>query len=246
MKEERHQKILDILANGQYVSVEALSRELYVSMPTIRRDLSAMQEMGLVIRSHGGVVRRSESDAFPLSFRTEVNAGEKQRLSKAASELLFDDCVIFVDESSTTLHITDHLTCYKNIKVITNSMSVLHRLYKMKVKAYCLGGEFSRDTTSFYGRDTEDMLSRFSIDLMFFSSSGLDKRGWIVDYCEEANSLRRRVLEQAERKVFLCDKSKFGKRGAYALMPVREADYVVLNAPLPDGIDTGSAHVIVV
>lgn len=246
MKDERQQKILDILSDGKYASVEALSSRLYVSMPTIRRDLAALQEMGLVTRSHGGVIRRSGNDAFPLSFRTEVNAAEKLRLAKAASQLLFDGCVVFVDESSTTLHIIDQMSNYSDLKVVTNSMSVLHRLFKLKVQAYCLGGELSRDTMSFYGRETEDMLSRFSIDLMFFSSSGLDRSGRIVDYCQEANSLRRRALEQSETKVFLCDASKFGKRGAYTLMPLKDVDYAVLNAPPPPGIDTGSAKLIVI
>ena len=235
MKEERQQKIL----------VEDLSRQLYVSMPTIRRDLAAMQESGLVVRSHGGVILHKGISTFPLSFRTEINAKAKQRLAKAASQLLFDGCVVFVDESSTTLPIIDHMAAFQDIKVVTNSMSVLHRLFKLKVQAYCLGGEFSRETTSFYGRETEDMLSHFSIDLMFFSSSGLDRRGWIVDYCQEANSLRRRVLEQAATKVFLCDSSKYNKRDPYALAPLRNVDYAVLDAPLPEGIDPGGAKLIV-
>ena len=246
MKEERQRKILDLLSDGRYASVEALSHALYVSMPTIRRDLTAMQEAGLVVRSHGGVVRRSGSDAVPLSFRAEVNSGEKLRLAKAASQLLFDGCVVFVDESSTTLHIIDQMPRYKDIVVVTNSMSVLNQLYKYKIKAYCLGGEFSRDTVSFYGRDAEEMLSHFAIDLMFFSSSGLDSRGWIVDYSQEANSLRRHVLKQAEKTVFLCDSSKFGKRAAYALAPLRDMDYAVLNAPPPPGVSTGNAKLMVI
>lgn len=246
MKQERHQRILDILSDGEYASIESLSRALYVSMPTIRRDLTAMQEMGLVIRSHGGVIQRTGTDASPLSFRTGVNSGEKLRLAKAASALLRDDIVVFMDESSTTLHIIDHMSPYSNIKIVTNSMSVLHQVNKYKMQAYCLGGEFSRDTMSFYGRSTEDMVSHFGIDIMFFSSSGLNRRGLIVDYSEGANSLRRRVLEQSVTKVFVLDKTKFGKNGAYALLPLREVDYIVANAPIPPEYNTGDAVSIII
>lgn len=246
MKEERHQKILDILSDGEYRSVEWLSEKLYVSMPTIRRDLTAMQDMGLVMRSHGGVIRIAGLDAPPLSFRLGVNSTDKLRLAKAASELLHDDCVVFLDESTTTLHISDHLSSYNNIKVVTNSLSVVQNLYKYKVPTYCLGGELARETMSFFGWDTDSMTERFSIDLMFFSSSAIDHRGWIVDYSMESNSLRRKLLAQAQTKVFLCDKSKFGKHGAFALAPVSAMDYLVLNAPLPDNMSTGNAKIIYV
>lgn len=246
MKEERYQKILDILSEGKYVSVETLSRELYVSMPTIRRDLTAMQEMGLVARSHGGVIRITGLDAPPITFRIGVNSGEKMRLAEAAAKLLKDDCVIFLDESTTTLHIIDYLPRYKNIKVVTNSMSVLQNLYRHKVQAFCLGGELSRDTLSFYGSEAERTVERFGIDFMFFSSSAVNRRGWIVDYSEGANSLRRRVLEQADTKIFLCDKSKYGKHGAFTLASVRDVDHLILNAPLPDDIDTGRAIITIV
>lgn len=246
MKEERYQKILDILSEGKYVSVESLSRELYVSMPTIRRDLTAMQEMGLVARSHGGVIRISGLDAPPITFRIGVNSGEKIRLAEEAAKFLRNDCVIFLDESTTTLHIIDHLPRFKNVKVVTNSMSVLQNLYRHKVQAYCLGGEFSRDAMSFYGRDAENMVKRFGIDFMFFSSSAVNRKGYIVDYSEGANSLRRCVLEQAETKVFLCDKSKYGKHGAYTLAAVSEVDHLILNAPLPEDIYLGDAKVKIV
>ena len=244
MKEERHQKILNILSDGEYKSVEALSRELYVSMPTIRRDLTAMQQMGLVMRSHGGVIRITGIDAPPLSFRIGVNSTEKMRLAQAASQLLCDDCLIYLDESTTTLHLIEHIQRFNNIKVVTNSMSVLQALYKHKIPAYCLGGEFARETLSFYGRDTEKMVERFGIDLMFFSSSGINQKGWIVDYSQPANSLRRQVLQQAETKVFLCDRSKVGKHGAYTLAPLSDMDYLVLEAPLPKDMHTGNAEIV--
>ena len=47
-------------------------------------------------------------------------------------------------------------------------------------------------------------------------------------------------------KVFLCDKSKFLKPGAYMLMPLCEADHIITNSPLPDELNTGAAHVTVV
>ena len=133
---------MDILSNGEYASVESLSRTLFVSMPTIRRDLNAMQEMGLVTRSHGGVIRRrSENEGGPAYFRMGVNSEVKLRIAREAAKLLRDDCMVFMDESTTTLHIIDHMPQYKNITVITSSMSVLQLTQKYRIRSICLGGD---------------------------------------------------------------------------------------------------------
>ena len=68
----------------------------------------------------------------------------------------------------------------------------------------------------------------------------------IVDYCEGANELRRRALPYAHKKVFVCDSSKFGKRAAYSLCHLSDVDTIVVDAPLPAYMDTGSAEVIVI
>ncbi len=247
MKNERYEKIMAILSEHGYASVESLSRELFVSMPTVRRDLNTMQDLGLVVRSHGGVVQRlSETDGGPAVFRMGINPQEKLKLDKAAAKLLRDNCMVFLDESTTTLHIIDQMGAYKNITVVTNNISVLQLAAKYRVPTICLGGETSYDTMSFYGHEAEELITHFGIDIMFFSSSAITPGAWIADYSAQANALRRRALRQAEKKVFLCDKSKFLKSGAYMLIPLCEADHIIINSPLPDTLDAGAARVTVV
>ena len=245
MKEERYRKILDILEDKQYASVEELSQALFVSMPTIRRDLNEMQGMGLVTRSHGGAAKRSD-DMFgqPLAFRSRINAGEKQRLARAAGELLRDDSLIYIDESSTVLHVIDQISGHKNITVLTNSMNALTLLMHYRIPSYCTGGALQADTMSLCGPVAEENIARFGIDTAFFSSSGINNHGYIVDYNERSTSLRRVVLRHAETKVFICDNSKFFRRGPYKLLPLDAVDYIVVNAPVPASMPTGRAKII--
>lgn len=246
MKEERYQKILDILSDGSYVSVDKLSKALFVSLPTIRRDLTEMQEMGLVVRSHGGAVRCcTEKDGPPLYFRMGVKPGVKLKLARKASDLLHDNTLIFLDESSTTLHIVDHVKEHENISIITNSMSVLQLAQNFMIPAYCLGGKLSHTSMSFYGNEAEDMLSHYCIDMMFFSSSAITGSGLITDYCEEANSLRKKALRHCEKTVFLFDSSKYGRHSPYVLMPVGDVDCVVTDIKTNE-VDFGRANVLYV
>ena len=135
MKNERYEKIMNILAERGYASVDRLSKELFVSMPTVRRDLITMQDLGLVVRSHGGVMPRlSDMDGGPAVFRMGGNPQEKLKLDKAAAKLLRDNCMVFMDESTTTLHIIDQMSAFKNITVVTNSLSVLQLAAKYRIQ----------------------------------------------------------------------------------------------------------------
>ena len=61
--DERRKEILELLDEKGYVSVKDLSQRLYVSLPTIRRDLTLLEREGYVLRTHGGA-SLSISDSF--------------------------------------------------------------------------------------------------------------------------------------------------------------------------------------
>ena len=79
-----------------------------------------------------------------------------------------------------------------------------------------------------------ESVERFGIDTVFFSSSALTLSGMIADFCEDANEMRRKVLQIAETSFFLCDKSKIGKHGLHILAPLKDIDYLITDGQLPD------------
>ena len=99
---ERHEEIMNLLENKKSISVVKLAELLHVSLPTIRRDLSILEEHGKVHRTHGGVVLRRTSEAeIPLMFREDQNSHAKQIIAQKAAPLIHDGDVIFLDASST-------------------------------------------------------------------------------------------------------------------------------------------------
>ena len=104
LKEERYDRILAILETEQYVSATKLSKMLYVSLPTIRRDLAELGRRNQIVRSHGGAKKiQAEHTVAPLDFRRTVHAAEKRALCRRAAELVDDKDIIFIDASTTTL-----------------------------------------------------------------------------------------------------------------------------------------------
>jgi DeoR family fructose operon transcriptional repressor len=69
---QRQEKIMALLAERSYLSVDALSRACGVSVVTIRRDLAALAEQGRATRTHGG----SLSPEIQAEWDADRRAGE--------------------------------------------------------------------------------------------------------------------------------------------------------------------------
>lgn len=104
---ERQEKILSLLSENVSISVNKLSKLLYVSQPTVRRDLSELERQKKVIRTHGGVVIRNAPDnEIPLLWREEQNNASKKKISEKAAEYIHNGDIIFMDASSTVSYIS--------------------------------------------------------------------------------------------------------------------------------------------
>ncbi len=233
MIEERHQKILDILSGRQFASVSFLSNELFVSKPTIRRDLTYLQEKNLINRSYGGAMAKSYRNEVPIEFRNGIKIKEKTALSKAAVKLIEHDDIVFIDSSTTTLPIVSFLKERKDITVITNGLQVLNALRNTNVRVYCVGGSMIQNSYAFVGKISERILEQFSIDIMFFSSYSVSEAGIISDYSEVETDTRRAALRQSRKKVFLCDNEKIGRNSAFIVTTTDKIDYFITNYKQP-------------
>ena len=73
---ERQNEILKWLKENKSAGVNELSKALFVSEATIRRDLAEMKSMGLVERSHGGALLPENAEEISIFFRMEKNASK--------------------------------------------------------------------------------------------------------------------------------------------------------------------------
>lgn len=230
LKEERYDKILSILEEEQYISANKLSKMLFVSLPTVRRDLSELAKRNQIIRSHGGAKKiQSEHTVAPLNFRKTVNAAEKRALCKAAARLVKDNDIIFIDSSTTLLQMADFLGEKKDITVITNGIELACALVKKGIKTFCTGGEIFSNSLAHFGSFAEDFIRRFNIDTLFFSCHGVNENGILTDPSLPETQIRRVAINQSKKTVFLCDESKFSLSTPYNLVPISTLDTVITN-----------------
>ncbi len=230
---EREEKILDILREQRFAAVSDLASSLYTSPSSIRRDLTNLENRGLVRRNYGGVMlREDENTALPMTLRIEAHKAEKRQIARQASTLLRDNTTIFLDGSSTVSYLIEFLTVQKNITVFTNNLQTAAALIEKSVDTYCIGGHSIRNSPVVAGSYAEDMVSNLHADIFFFSSFALSDDGMISDCTPEENSLRKRMLSCSDCRVFLCDSSKFHRSATHRLCTLDEVDYYFFDTPL--------------
>ena len=122
---ERQDAILETLNNKGYISVEELSKKLYVSLATIRRDLNELEKNGFLKRTHGGASFISQDHMITsIDYRTNWNSEEKIKIAKKAALLVDNGMNIFIDSSSTTLWLDQELANKKYLNVLTYNVSI--------------------------------------------------------------------------------------------------------------------------
>lgn len=225
---ERQEQIMNILEKSKSISVTKLARMLYVSQPTIRRDLCVLAEQGKVQRTHGGVVLRKVSDAeIPLMFREDQNNASKKLIAEKASKLISDGNVIFLDASSTVSYLIPYLEKFNDIIVITNSPKTSMKLGERNIKNYCTGGLLLMHSVAFVGSEAEKFISGINADVFFFSSRGYTENGMITDSSEREVALKKAMLKNASKVYYLCDSSKKNQKYAFNICDVKDIDGII-------------------
>lgn len=225
---ERQEEIIKILEKSKSISVTKLAKLLYVSQPTIRRDLSVLAEQGKVHRAHGGVVLRKISDAeIPLMFREDQNNTSKKTIAEKASKLIRDGNVIFLDASSTVSYLIPHLERFNDIIVVTNSPKTSMKLGERNIKNYCTGGLLLMHSVAFVGSEAEKFIANINADIYFFSSRGYIENGMITDSSEREVAIKKAMLKNANKSYYLCDSSKRNRKYAFNICDVKDIDGII-------------------
>lgn len=231
---ERINEILDILNENRYVSVEYLSAKLHISPSSIRRDLSIMEDRGLVRRSYGGVeLIVSSNMTVPYMMRMQENKREKKRIAISVAKMIKEGDVLFVDASTTVQYLLQEITNTRGITIITNSVQALHYLSTYQIKVISTGGTISYENRSVLTGDTVmRTLDTIRANFALFSAQGLDNDGTFYDCYQDEIDITRKMIERADCRVLLCDSNKLGKTSTFVKGTLNDVDYVACDISL--------------
>ncbi len=213
LKENRLSVIIEeIMSQGQ-VEIKSLSKKLKVSTMTIYRDIEEFTNAG-VLKKEKGILTSSQT--FTLEYfhevRANLNIAPKIKLAEEAGKLIKANSFVAIDDSTTCLQFSHFPKYFEGTTVVTNNIKLINIFSKNpKIKIISLGGRYNRPTGSFLGLSTENTASQIPCHYLFMSSSSLDGTKL---YTHDENVYRTKAIQMtnSEKKYFLCDSSKIGKK----------------------------------
>jgi DeoR family L-fucose operon activator len=227
---ERQRQILQRVQTEGFVRNFELAEAFGVSDETIRKDLTSLEQLGRVVRTHGGASRPAP-DRFdlPLPERMAINDREKEVIAGAAADLISPRETIFLDASSTMLRLADHLPPIP-LTVVTNAHHIVVSLAtRSGLTLVCTGGTYENESRSYTGAMAEDASKRFVIRSAFLGVDALDPERGAMDVNHGHGVLKERLIERVDRVIVLADSTKLGARSAYRFADVRKIDTLVTD-----------------
>lgn len=230
-QELRKKSILKLLEQNDEVSIQDFVTQCNVSEITIRRDLTLLEKKGLLKRTHGGAIR---SSAIPEMFGFENKALERRNqkieICKRAATLIEENDTIYMDCGSTVYYLSQFLSRFKNLRVITNSLPVVSELMTHPhIKVYLIGGELDTSLKALYGPMTDSLLSKYKADKAFIGAAGVSLSQGLSSSHEKEASVTQKMADAADKVYLLCDSSKIEKTSYFIYSPITLIDQMITD-----------------
>ena len=230
--EERRRQIRLLIEENAQGTVNDLAQHFGVSAVTIRADLAALEDMGAVVRIHGGALPRRDSDELSIDVKRTLHRAEKIRIAAAAAELIKDAETVILDSGTTTAEIAKQIRGLKlgSINVITNALNIAVLLANSPhVNLIIPGGVLRQKSWSLSGPQAEAALRDLQADRLFLGVDSLDPEiGLMTPYLLEAQ-LNAQMIRISRQIVAVTDSSKLLRRNLSVIAPVEEMDLLITD-----------------
>lgn len=206
----RQTKLLDIVNREQKISVTELAHRLGVSEVTIRKDLTSLEQKGLLHREHGFAVMSATDDVLhQLSFNYE----RKQRIAAMAAKTIKSGETVMLGDGACCTLLAEEIVLHKSdVTIITNSAFLASFVRKYpNAHVILLGGEYQNDAQVLVGPLIKDYAARFSVDKLFVSPDGFNEKGFMVADLMRSEAIRA-IAENAGNVIVLAEGATLNRK----------------------------------
>ena len=231
-KQRRH-TIMQLLQEQGEVSVEQLVQLFDISEVTIRKDLSALETNGFLLRKYGGAILMpkeiiDENENDELTKRKFV-------IAKVAAERIRDHNRIIVDSGSTTAALIKQLNLKQGLVVMTNSLSVATELRALENEPTLLmtGGTWDTRSESFQGKVAEQVLRSYDFDQLFIGADGIDLARGSTTF-NELGGVSQVMAEVSREVVVMVESQKIGRKMPNLELTWQQIDVLITDTGLSE------------
>ena len=238
LAQQRQSAILDRVRQHGGVRVSDLVREFGVSDMTVRRDLEALAERGLVAKVHGGAtsLEPRSTDEPGFAAKSTRQLAEKEAIARSAAELVQPGAAIALSAGTTTAALAQQLTEVPGLTVVTNSIpvaDVFHRAGRSDQTVILTGG-VRTPSDALVGPVAVAAIRSLNTDLLFMGVHGISERSGFTTPNLMESDTDRALIDAAHRMVVVADHTKWQTVGISTIARLDEADVLISDEGLPE------------
>lgn len=228
---ERKEHLRAVLRSDGRIVAKEVAEHLGVSEDSIRRDLRELADAGELLRVYGGAVPIPPADR-PVAQRAALATESKQRVARAAVDLITPSSTIVLDAGTTTLEMARLLPRGVDLRVITPSPAVALAVAEHSdARVVMIGGELSRHSLVAGGALAMEAVQHLAADLFFLGVTGVDpERGLTTGELDDAVT-KRAIASRCTETYVLASEEKIGAVSQFPVLD-REAVAGVVVDPL--------------
>ena len=230
---KRQSQILDLLTQNKKLKVTELSDVLNVSQVTIRKDLSALEDSGIIVREHG-YAKLNESD--DINNRLAYHYDIKQKIAEKAVESIEDGETVMIESGSCCALVALEIAkTKKDVTLITNSTFIADYIRKTgNVRIILLGGEYQEESQVMVGPITRKCAEGFFVDKLFVGTDGFTRETGFTGNDYMRSEAVKDMAKQASNVIIVTDSVKFQQKGVVSLLDTKKVSYVYTDSNIPE------------
>jgi len=230
--EERRRRVLDLVSQKGFISLNDLARSIRVSESTLRRDLDYWDQQGALKRTHGGAIYVGDGSALPaLEERSARQVEEKNAIARTAVARMQDGDAILLDGGTTTLAVA-RLLIGRPMQIVTNSLPIAQLFASSReTDLIILGGYVYPKTGVALGPLTIRMLPDIHVNQALLSVGGITAKGLFNSNLLLVET-QRQIMRCADEVVVVADHTKIGRPALAFLSELKEVDTLIVDSNL--------------
>ena len=233
--------MLAALAKREFARVSDLSELFGISEVTVRSDLEALQEAGLLRRVHGGAVVSPPRRERPFEQSVDAESAEKQRIGEAAASLVTSGESIILDVGSTTAAVARALaarTDLTDVVCLTNGLKVALELEPVipRFSVVLTGGTLRPLQHSLVDPLAGSILEEIHADTVFLGCNGVDLEAGVTNINLPEAEIKRRMVKAARRRIVVATGEKVGETSLAPLCTIDEVTILITDRSADPGV----------
>jgi DeoR family transcriptional regulator of aga operon len=231
MTTDRQAKILQYLAGHGELEVAQLSQLLQVSSSTVRRELTVMEENGLLVRTHGAAQLPTPIHYEPTyENRAAQQTQAKRNIAAAARKLVEPGMVVGISGGTTCTELARQLRVVEHITIVTNAVNIALELQgHLDKRVIVTGGVLNHGSYELVGHQVVQSLQNVHLNLAFLGASGVDLEFGFSMADEPEAVAARAFMAASERTLVLADHTKIGRARFARLCPLTEVSMLITD-----------------